>query len=90
MQLMDKPTPLHPPRHRYTAKQKGNRAMTLNLHRTTSELAEKNAALPARYPDVGAAQKNIYLFTPTEAERDLIVQALCAFAAASPPNGSAR
>jgi len=38
---------------------------------------------------IGAADKNVYLFTPTEAERDLIVQALCAFAAASPPNGSA-
>ena len=48
------------------------------------------AALPALYPYVGAAQKNVYLFTPTEAERDLIVQSLCAFAAASPPNGSAR
>jgi hypothetical protein len=90
MQLMDKPTALHPRRHRNTAKQKLNRAMTLNLHRTTSELAEKIAALPARYPYVGAAQKNVYLFTPTEAERDLLVQALCAFAAASPPNGSAR
>jgi hypothetical protein len=32
--------------------------------------------------------KNVYLFTPKEGERDLIVQALCAFAAASPPNGS--
>jgi hypothetical protein len=38
---------------------------------------------------VGAAEKNVYLFAPTEAERDLIVQALCAFPAASPPNGSA-
>jgi hypothetical protein len=64
--------------------------MTLNLQRVTSELAEKIAALPARYPYVGAAQKNVYLFTPTEAERDLIVQALCAFAAGSPPNESAR
>jgi hypothetical protein len=87
---MDKPTALHPRRHRNTAKQKGNRAMTLNLQRTTSELAEKIAALPERYPYVGAAQKNVYLFTPTEAERDLIVQALYAFAAASLPNGSAR
>jgi hypothetical protein len=50
-------------------------------------LAEKIAALPARYPYVGAAEKNVYLFAPTEAERDLIVQALCALAAA--PNRSA-
>jgi hypothetical protein len=64
--------------------------MTLNLQRAASELAEKIAALPARYPYVGAAQKNVYLFTPTEAERDLIVQALCAFSAASPSNGSGR
>jgi hypothetical protein len=64
--------------------------MTLNLQGAASELAEKIAALPARYPYVGAAQKKVYLFTPTEAERDLIVQALCAFAAASPPNESAR
>jgi hypothetical protein len=64
--------------------------MTLNLRRITSELAEKIAVLPARYPYVGAAQKNVYLFTPTEAERDLIVQALYAFAAASPSNGGAR
>ena len=56
--------------------------MTLNLRRAASELAEKIAALPARYPYIGAAEKNVYLFTPTEAERDLIVQALCAFAAA--------
>jgi hypothetical protein len=76
--------------HRTTIKQKGNRAMTLNLQRAASELAEKIAALPARYPYVGAAQKNVYLFTPTGAERDLIVQALCAFSAASPPNGSGR
>jgi hypothetical protein len=48
--------------------------MTLNLQRTTSELAEKIAALLERYPHVGAAQKNVYLFTPTEAERDLIVK----------------
>src|SRR5258708_35278269 len=80
----------HPRRHRTTAKQKGNRAMTLTLQRAASELAEKIAALPARYPYVGAAQKNVYLFTPTEAERDLIVQALCAFSAASPPSGSGR
>jgi hypothetical protein len=46
-------------------------------------------ALPARYPYIGAAEKNVYLFRPTEAERDLIVQALFAFAAAPPPNGSA-
>ena len=65
------------------SKQKGTRAMTVNLQRATSELAKKIAALPARYPYVGAAQKNVYLFTPTEAERDLIIQALCAFAAAS-------
>jgi len=56
--------------------------MTLNLQRAASELAEKIAALPARYPYIGAAEKNAYLFTPTEVERDLIVQALCAFAAA--------
>ena len=61
--------------------------MTLNLQRAASELAEKIAALPALYPYVGAAKKNVYLFTPTEAERDLIVQALRAFAAASPPTG---
>ncbi len=85
---MDKLTARHPRRHHRQAK--GNRAMTLNLERATSELAEKIAALPARYPYVGAAQKNVYLFAPTEAERDLIVQALCAFAAASPPNRSAR
>jgi hypothetical protein len=47
--------------------------------RTASELAEKIAALPARYPYVGAAEKNVYLFTPTEAERDMIVKALRAF-----------
>ena len=69
-------------------KEKGNRTMTLNLQRAASELAEKIAARPARYPYIGAAEKNVYLFTPTEAERDLIVQALCTFAAASPPNGS--
>jgi hypothetical protein len=68
---------------------KGNRAMTLNLQRAASELAEKIAALPVRYPYIGAAEKNVYLFTPTEAERDLIVQTLCAFAAASPTDGSA-
>jgi hypothetical protein len=62
--------------------------MTLNLQRAASELAKKLATLPARYPYIGAAEKNVYLFTPTEAERDLIVEALCAFAAASPPNGS--
>jgi hypothetical protein len=62
--------------------------MTLNLQRAASELAKKIAALPALYPYIGAAEKNVYLFTPTEAERDLIVQALCAFAAASPPNAS--
>jgi hypothetical protein len=62
--------------------------MTVNLQRAASELAEKIAALPAHYPYIGAAEKNVYLFTPTEAERDLIVQALCAFAVASPPNGS--
>jgi hypothetical protein len=57
--------------------------MTLNLQRAGSKLAEKIAALPARYPYVGASQKNVYLFTPTEAKCDLIVQALCAFSAAS-------
>ena len=62
--------------------------MTLDLQRAASELAEKIAALPARYPYIGAAEKNVYLFTPTEAERNLIVQALCVFAAASFPNGS--
>ena len=61
--------------------------MTLNLQRAASELAEKIAALPAGHPYAGATEKNVYLFTPTEAERDLIVQALRAFAAASPPNG---
>jgi hypothetical protein len=61
---------------------KGNRAMTLNLQRAASELAEKIAALPARYPYIGAAEKHVYLFAPTESERDLIVQALCALAAA--------
>ena len=63
--------------------------MTLNPQRAASELAEKITALPARYPYIGAAEKNVYLFTPTEAERDLIVQALCAFAAAFLPNGNA-
>ena len=58
--------------------------MTLNP-RTASELAEKIAALPARYPYVGAAEKSVYLFTPTEAERDMIVKALRAFAGDSPP-----
>jgi len=57
--------------------------MALNIQRTASELAEKIAALPVRSPYAGAATKNVYLFTPTEVERDLIVQALCAFAAAS-------
>jgi hypothetical protein len=61
---------------------KGNRAMTLNLQRAASELTEKIAALPARYPYIGAAEKHVYLFAPTESERDLIVQALCALAAA--------
>ena len=60
--------------------------MTLNLQQAASELAEKIAALPALYPYSGAAKKKVYMFTPTEAERDLIVQALRAFAAASPPN----
>jgi hypothetical protein len=62
--------------------------MTLNLQQAASELAEKIAALPALHPYAGAARKNVYLFTPTEAERDLIVQALRTFAAASPPNRS--
>ena len=43
--------------------------MTVNLQRAASELAEKIAALPARYPYIGAAEKNVYLFTPTEAGR---------------------
>ena len=59
--------------------------MTLSLQQAASELAEKMAALPAIYPYSGAAKKKVYMFTPTEAERDLIVQALRAFAAASPP-----
>jgi hypothetical protein len=59
--------------------------MTLNLQRAASELAAKIAALPARYPYVGSAEKSVYLFTPTEAERDLIVKALRAFAEAFPP-----
>jgi hypothetical protein len=58
--------------------------MTLSPQRAASELAEKIAALPAGHPYFGAATKNVYLFTPTEAERDLIVQALRAFAATSP------
>ena len=58
--------------------------MTLNPQRTASELAEKIATLSALY--FGAPEKKVYLFTPTEAERDLIVQALRAFTAASPPN----
>ncbi len=40
--------------------------MTLNLQQAASGLAEKIAALPA-------GQRNVYLFTPTEAERDLMV-----------------
>jgi hypothetical protein len=63
--------------------------MTLNVQQAASKLAEKLAALPAGHPYAGAAKRNVYLFTPTEAERDLIVQALRAFAAASPPNGRA-
>jgi hypothetical protein len=62
--------------------------MILDLQQAASELAEKIAALPAGHPYAGAAKRNVYLFTPTEAERDLIVHALRAFAAASPPNGS--
>jgi hypothetical protein len=50
------------------------------------ELAEKVATLPARHPYAGAAEKKVYLFTPTETERDLIVQALFAFGAASAPD----
>jgi hypothetical protein len=34
--------------------------------RAASELAKKLAALPARYPYIGAAEKNVYLFTPTQ------------------------
>jgi hypothetical protein len=60
--------------------------MTLTLQQAASELAEKIAVLPALHRYAGAAKRNVYLFTPTEAERDLIVQALRAFAAASPPN----
>jgi hypothetical protein len=60
--------------------------MTLSLQQAASELAEKMAALPALHPHAGAAKRNVYLFTPTEAERDLIVHALRAFAAVSPPN----
>lgn len=37
-------------------------------------VGEKIAALPARNPYIGAAEKNVYLFTPTEIEPDLIVQ----------------
>jgi len=62
--------------------------MTLELRRAASELAEKIAALPAGHPYAGAVEKNVYLFTPTEAERDLIVQALRAFAVASPADES--
>ena len=62
--------------------------MTVNLQQAASELAEKIAALPALHPYAGAAIRNVYRFTPTEAERDLIVQALRAFAAAPPPNRS--
>ena len=62
--------------------------MTLDLQQAASELAEKIAALPALHPYAGAAKRNVYLFTPTEAERALIVQALRAFAAAPPPKGS--
>jgi hypothetical protein len=50
------------------------------VQQAASELAEKIAALPALHPYAGAAKRNVYLFTPTEAERDLIVQALRAFA----------
>jgi hypothetical protein len=63
--------------------------MALNLQQAASKLAEKIAALLALYPYVGAATKNVYLFTPTETERNLIVQGLCAFAAASPAGRSA-
>jgi hypothetical protein len=59
--------------------------MTLNLQQAASELAEKIAALPALHPYAGASIRKVYLFTPTEAERDLIVQALRTFAAVSPP-----
>jgi hypothetical protein len=60
--------------------------MTPNVRTLASELAEKVATLPARHPYAGAAEKKIYLFTPTETERDLIVQALFAFGAPSAPN----
>ncbi len=68
------------------ARREPNRAMTLNPQQPARELAEKIAALSALYPYYGAVEKKVYLFTPTEAERDLIVQALRAFAVASPPN----
>jgi hypothetical protein len=60
--------------------------MTLSLQQAASELAEQMAALPALYRYSGAAKKKVYIFTPTEAERDLIVQASRAFATAYPPN----
>jgi hypothetical protein len=59
--------------------------MITHQQNAASELAGKLAALPARYPYAGAGEKNVYLFTPTEGERDLIVQALCAFCTGSAP-----
>jgi hypothetical protein len=59
---------------------KMERSHDSQIQQAASELAEKIAALPALHPYAGAAKRNVYLFTPTEAERDLIVQALHAFA----------
>ena len=60
--------------------------MDLNPQQAAIALAEKIAALSALYPYFGAAERRVYLFTPTEVERDLIVQALRAFGAVSTPN----
>lgn len=60
--------------------------MISDAERAASELAERIAALSALYPYFGASDKKVYLFTPTEAERDLIVRALYAFGAADPKN----
>jgi hypothetical protein len=79
---MDKPIALASTSLSDRRQAKGNRA------RAASELAEKIAALPALHPYAGAARRNVYLFTPTEAERDLIVQALRTFAAAYTSNRS--
>jgi hypothetical protein len=56
--------------------------MTLNLQRAASELAEKIAALPARYPYIGAAEKNVYLYTDrsrARPDRPSIVRIRCSF-----------